>query len=121
LQRFVREVEAQKFVEHEKVQKLKGWNYCKVEGVTCRVVEISWRTSLQHFAIESGPSLALPSSSKWEERTLFIEEIGETIRCVENIEESARPMFERLLRGIFRRSVKVVMGPGAMGHKPMEI
>jgi hypothetical protein len=47
--------------------------------------------------------LALPSSSKWEEGKLFIEEIRETIRCVEDIEESVKPLLERFLRGIFGR------------------
>ncbi len=47
--------------------------------------------------------LASPSSSECEEGKQFTKEIGETIRCVENIEEMTRPLLERLHRGIFKR------------------
>jgi hypothetical protein len=39
--------------------------------------------------------LASPSSSKCEEGKKFRKEIGETIRCVENIEEMTRLLLER--------------------------
>jgi hypothetical protein len=46
-----------------------------------------------------------------------MKEIGEAIICVKHINESARPLLERLWRGIFRRRMRMVIGHGATTHE----
>ncbi len=43
------------------------------------------------------------------------------VRCVEGIEETIKPLLERLQIENFRRQVRVAMGPSATTHEPMEI
>ncbi len=47
--------------------------------------------------------LASPLSLKCEEGKLFTKEISEIISCVDNIEETTRPLLERRHRRIFKR------------------
>jgi hypothetical protein len=46
-----------------------------------------------------------------------MKEIGEVVRCVKNIEESARPLLERPRRRIFRRKTIIVIRHGAIMHE----
>jgi hypothetical protein len=43
------------------------------------------------------------------------------VRCAKDIEKMIRPMLERLLRKIFRKQTKMVMGPRATTHELVEI
>jgi hypothetical protein len=50
-----------------------------------------------------------------------MEEIIETVRCVEEIKVMIRPLLERLQNKKFRKQMKVVTRPNATTHKAMEI
>jgi hypothetical protein len=65
--------------------------------------------------------LASPSSLKCEEGKRFMEEINEIVRCANDIEETTKPLLERLRKGIFKRPIRVAMGFGIITQKPMEI
>jgi hypothetical protein len=46
-----------------------------------------------------------------------MKEIGEVVRCVKDIKEPTRPLLERLLRGIFKRKMRIVIGHGTTTHE----
>jgi hypothetical protein len=50
-----------------------------------------------------------------------MEEVGETIRCVDDIEEMIIPLLERLQRGISRRRTRVATGLGVTTQEPLKI
>jgi hypothetical protein len=50
-----------------------------------------------------------------------MEEIGEVVRCVEDIEETKKPLLEGLQGGIFRRQARMTMGLGARTQELVEI
>jgi hypothetical protein len=47
-----------------------------------------------------------------------MQEIGEVIRCADNIEEMTRPLLERLQRGVFRR--QALMEPRTITQELVE-
>ncbi len=49
-----------------------------------------------------------------------MQKISEVVKCAKDIEETTRPLLERLRSGIFRRQAKVAT-PSAIVNKPMEI
>lgn len=65
--------------------------------------------------------LASPSSLECEEGKRFMEEINEIVRCANDIEETTKPILERLWKGNFKRPIRVVTRFGATTQKPVEI
>lgn len=93
---------------------------CKVEKILSKVGETSEHTSLQHCVVENSP-LTSPSSLECEEGKWLMEEINETIRCADDIEETTKSLLERLWRGNFKRPIRVVMRFGATTQELVEI
>ncbi len=45
----------------------------------------------------------------------------DVIRCADKIEETTKPLLERLWKGIFKKPIRAAMGFGIITRKPMEI
>jgi hypothetical protein len=65
--------------------------------------------------------LASPLSFKCEEEKLFTKEISEAVKCAKDIEETIRPLLERLRNIIFKRQEKGGIGINARTHKLVDI
>ncbi len=107
LQRLAKEVEAQKIYRVKKLEK-------KHYTTEAFAKQIKFQAGLEKQVSEPIYNIVLlimisplasPSSSKCEKGKRFMQEIGEVIRCADDIKEMTRPMLERLQKGFFKGQV----------------